>query len=64
MDAKIFAMIDDMSRAALLDALGNPETEVWQDTEYLRSAVRQQYETGVLDGADVVMAWEDDPQAA
>lgn len=58
----IIAIIDGMSRSALLDALGNPCVEDWHDTEYLRSAVRQQYETGAIDHSEIITADERDTE--
>lgn len=57
-DAKIFAMIDDMDRDALLEALDHPRDSDAKDTNQLRVLVRRKYENSTLDAAEIAMAWE------
>lgn len=59
MDAKIFAMIDDLARPALLDLAGNPIDADKITDDYLRSYIRQQYESGAFSADDIIQAWED-----
>lgn len=57
-DAKVMLMIEDLSRDALLGLLDYPITE--ENSDYLKSAVRQQYETGEIPAEEITAAWNDD----
>jgi hypothetical protein len=59
MDAKVYAMIQDMSRESLLELIASPIAADCE-TEYLQSFVRQQYETGQIAESDIIAAWDDD----
>lgn len=66
-DAKIYCMIEDLSRGALLELLDNPceatnsgEFTADSSHSYLQSVVRQQYETGEIPAEEIVAAWNDD----
>jgi hypothetical protein len=58
-DAKVYAMIEDLSPRGLRRLSGEPLQSGLTDS-YLRSFLRQQYETGELSETEIVMEWEDD----
>lgn len=59
-DAKIYAVIDDLNRRQaqilLLDALEHL-TEMVQTSE-LKAAIRDQYENGIIDGVEILAAYD------
>lgn len=60
MDAKIFAMIDDLSRDGLIDAHGDRGLRVEASTQLLRYLLRRGYEVGNIPASDIAAAWEND----
>jgi len=57
-DAKVYAMIEDMSREALQSLVEPSLADASHDT--LAGRVRQRYERGMLCNTDIIFAWEDD----
>lgn len=58
-DAKVYAMINDLTRPALIELL-NIAADPTQTADYLRSTIRQQYETGQIPEYEIVATWETD----
>lgn len=62
MDAKVYAMINDLTRPALVQLLENYGFAVYdsETSRTLREAVHANYEDGTISGDDIALAWDDD----
>lgn len=59
-DAKVYAMIDDLSRGACLELLGLPVEFADRSHHGLTMEVRHAYEEGSILSEDIIAAWNDD----
>ena len=64
-DAKIYVMINDMSRVGLLDALAGYRGHyhnIGRTTAQLRARLRYAYEHGRIPSGEIAWAWETDEE--
>lgn len=63
-DAKIYAMIDDLSRESLADLLNIPveSRHLQTSRKALAMDVRRGYESGQISESDIIDAWEDEEE--